>query len=342
MPNITNESVVSSSATTTRRVSWGSLRFPYATCPARNSVRQRGFTLIELLVVIAIIAILAALLLPALSAAKEKAYRASCMNNLKQIGLGFTMYANQNDDYLPPSGWKQVTGGTSGDPWETHEVMRYTSGAGKSPLTGGTTEGPYAFGYLFFCKYLPNGKIFYCPTIKSGIYAFGTYDEAGYPWPAVPPDEATLIPSWNGNCYIRTGYGYYLQSRKLGPPSAYGGPDLPAITTAKLTFHGPFPGDPAQGAITVPAAMKISDVDQSKCMVTDTIGSWNDILHKLAGNPVGMNMLFPDGHVNWVNIGGLNKKNSGQPFDPTLWSGGSDGHSTDTESFRLIVYGFEP
>jgi prepilin-type N-terminal cleavage/methylation domain-containing protein/prepilin-type processing-associated H-X9-DG protein len=73
--------------------------------PWRRNIRGHkvgfAFTLIELLVVIAIIAILAALLLPALAKAKERAKRASCMNNLKQVGLACHMYANDSQDKLP-------------------------------------------------------------------------------------------------------------------------------------------------------------------------------------------------------------------------------------------------
>ena len=89
---------------------------------------RRAFTLIELLVVIAIIAILAALLLPALSAAKQKAWTTGCNSNLHQIGLAMRMFADDNSELYPESGgdvhWAANDPGT-GKPGWSEQVFPY-------------------------------------------------------------------------------------------------------------------------------------------------------------------------------------------------------------------------
>lgn len=108
---------------------------------------KKGFTLIELLVVIAIIAILAAMLLPALSSAREKGRQAVCLNNLKQIYLALELYANDYDELYP-----RAAGGV---PWDEVDI----------------DDGTYGWMQQLF-PYLQNKNIYKCLSVKNSKYSY--------------------------------------------------------------------------------------------------------------------------------------------------------------------------
>jgi prepilin-type N-terminal cleavage/methylation domain-containing protein/prepilin-type processing-associated H-X9-DG protein len=114
--------------------------------PTQRKQLRRGFTLIELLVVIAIIGILAAMLLPALNTARERAKTISCVSNLKQLGLAITLYADDYDSYLPQAA-TEFPGNLS---WQDR-LVKYLR-----QITGVITGSDYEFRRT--------QKVFQCPS----------------------------------------------------------------------------------------------------------------------------------------------------------------------------------
>ena len=130
----------------------------------RGGVFTRAFTLIELLVVIAIIAILAAMLLPALSKAKAKAHSISCLNNLRQWGLGFRLYADDNNDFVPEEGniveaINDLPSGNLNEAWY-NTVSKYIGQKTMVELYGGTPPNIPQPG---------SGSIFTCPAAPKPV-----------------------------------------------------------------------------------------------------------------------------------------------------------------------------
>src|SRR5271155_4616917 len=105
---------------------------------ATKKNKDLGFTLIELLVVIAIIAILASMLLPTLGKAKEAGQRMSCLNNLKQLGMSHTMYADDSAGFFPPRSSSNQWPGALLSYYKTTNILVCPTDKINNPQSGGT------------------------------------------------------------------------------------------------------------------------------------------------------------------------------------------------------------
>lgn len=250
---------------------------------SRKTSVSNGFTLIELLVVIAIIAILAAMLLPALAAAKHRAVLISCLNNLKEMGVGMTVYCSDNQDRVPPQINQAFNIPQQGYfLFATGTQPPYIPPAGPAGTLVPDTMPGVNHGMLYTQKIISSGKTFYCPAVKpkgkgfASVFSYEDYLTPQGQWPAYCND--TTLSS-----YTRSSYCFYPESNKLVDPAI---PDYYQFAT------------------------KSSDFSSERPIMTDTITTLSLLNH--GDHPPSLNVLWGDMHA---TVG-----TTPSAFNPTLWT----------------------
>jgi prepilin-type N-terminal cleavage/methylation domain-containing protein/prepilin-type processing-associated H-X9-DG protein len=237
----------------------------------RHSVRLapvlRGFTLIELLVVVAVISILTAILLPALRNAKEKGKQAVCVNNLRQIHLGLSLYATDWDDRIPPVGsW-----GCGNGPWFSH--------LGRAGYLG--SAEPWTSGQRW--------KVMRCPAEgrpRQSLVRTPYYDYISGPSSTPDNPAGGVASSYTLNWYV-SHYNYCDGYRK----GFFAGPEDGRRETAPFVTDCQDFGD----GWVLQFFLDIHSPSR-----WDYIGSNTGFYHSFRHSGRRANMLYMDGHVEAV------------------------------------------
>ncbi len=266
---------------------------------------QKGFTLIELLVVIAIIAILAAMLLPALAAAKEAGRRTQCVSNLKQWGEAQSMYVDDNNQIFPLT---KIPNGTAGAPSGYNEDnptwgdLAYFYGAGAGNTAWFNALPPYIKSHPLY---------YYAAKIDNGVQLFNQ-SKTIYQCPSVKLD-----PGLNPN--ERVVFEYGMNSKGLD-----GLPDNAILKTSLIAHPAAFVMFSEVRDLTAETpyygtAANETDLGSPQCYTT----------RFSSRHTSGANIVFSDAHVGYYKYSYVCYNNGAKPADPGRadinWS--YDGHA---------------
>jgi prepilin-type N-terminal cleavage/methylation domain-containing protein len=276
------------------------------------SARRRAFTLIELLVVIAIIAILAAMLLPALTAAKVRATRIACLNNLKQMGASLYIYSGDYADQVPPAEYSPSGNNGANNCWESYDLYD-NAGAANNTLVNTATTQPSNHGVFFSTRIVPTGNSFYCPGVDYTLPAprrFTFLDNSiNGVWPAYCIDTAF-------SARVRSSYMYFPESGTLA------------------NANDPTPANPTYG---FKSATKLTQLSGTRVALTDLIYDWPSIPHRAGNNPEALNVVWGDGHAAVCTTKAVfNLGVAVWGNNPTGAGGGNDAADNEAQFLKIV------
>jgi prepilin-type N-terminal cleavage/methylation domain-containing protein/prepilin-type processing-associated H-X9-DG protein len=273
----------------------------------KSKCRSRGFTLIELLVVIAIIAILAAMLLPALASAKQRALSIQCLNNEKQLSLAWIMYANDNNDNLAPNrGLNGATGVNYNLDPRTQPSLQpgganadWCPGNIQNPLCALHQDWWIEAGLLY--PYLKSLLVYHCPADKTVV-----------PHGVNPLLQKPALRTYSMNCWVQP----------MDSPGNASNPwmNIPGYTIYTKLANMVRPGPSKTWVFIEENPYSIDDgffaVDPREST------KWNNLPAVLHGD--ASNLAYADGHAQahlWTDTSMINAK----PSSPITTTSSVDG-----------------